>query len=83
MAFTPRVTSLDADKAAAFINHPLKIAQANKNIFEKEAMGILAADTGGNQRDLMNRCAMAVEVAAEQKEKIITTDLVNNLEIEF
>ena len=46
-------------------------------------MEILAADTGGNRRDLMNRCAMAMEVAAEQKEKIITTDLVNNLEIEF
>ncbi len=83
MAFMARITNLNAEEAAAFVLHRLKIAQADKDIFEKDALEILAADTGGNRRELMNRCAMAMELAAEQKEKVITPDLVNNLEIEF
>ena len=45
-------------------------------------MAIIAADTKGNRRDLMNRCAMAMEIATERKEKVITADLVNSLEME-
>lgn len=82
MAFMARTSNLNPEESADFIKHRLKIAEADKDIIDEDAIAIIAADTGGNRRDLMNRCAMAMEVAAERKEKIITPDLVNSLEME-
>ena len=82
MAFMARTSNLNPEESADFIKHRLKIAEADKDIIDEDAIAIIAADTGGNRRELMNRCAMAMEVAAERKEKIITPDLVNSLEME-
>ena len=82
MAFMFRTSNLNPEESADFIKHRLKIAGADENIIDEDAMAIIAADTKGNRRDLMNRCAMAMEIATERKEKIITADLVNSLEME-
>lgn len=81
MAFMFRVARLDAEEAAAFVKYRLKIAGASESIIDDDALAILAADAGGNRRELMNRCAMAMELAAERNEKVITPDLVNNMEL--
>ena len=82
MAFMFKTSNLNPEESADFIKHRLKIAGADENIIDEDAMAIIAADTKGNRRDLMNRCAMAMEIATERKEKIITADLVNSLEME-
>lgn len=81
MAFLFRVTRLNAEESVEFIKHRLTIAGAPVTIFDDDALSILAADAQGNRRELMNRCAMAIELASERNEKIITPDLVNNLEL--
>lgn len=81
MAFMFRVARLNAGESADFIRHRLKIAGAPENIIQDDALAILAADANGNRREIMNRCAMALELAEERKEKLITSDLVNNMEL--
>ena len=68
---------LSTDQAKEFILYRLKIAQAQDNIFEDDALDVLAMDCNGNRRILMNLCAMAMQIAAEKNEKVITADLVN------
>ena len=80
MSFTFRISNLNPDEAALFIKHRLKIAQADEKIIDDDAMAIIIADTKGNRREIMNRCAMAMELAAERKEKVITADLVHNMD---
>jgi type II secretory pathway predicted ATPase ExeA len=81
MAFMFRVARLDAEESANFIRHRLKIAEAPENIIQDDALAILSADANGNRRELMNRCAMAMELAEERNEKLITPDLVNSMEL--
>ena len=81
MAFMFRVAKLNSEESIDFIRHRLKIAGAKDDIIQDDALAILAADANGNRREIMNRCAMALELAEERNEKLITTDLVNNMEM--
>ena len=81
MAFMFRVVRMDNDESADFIRHRLKIAGASEDIIHEDALAILASDAGGNRREIMNRCAMALELAEERNEKLITADLVENMEL--
>lgn len=83
MSFMFRISNLNPEEAAAFIKHRLKIAQADEKMIDDDAMAIIIADSNGNRRAIMNRCAMAMEIAAERKEKIITPDLVHNMDVEL
>jgi hypothetical protein len=44
---------------------------------------IFIADTKGNRREIMNRCAMAMELATERNEKIISAELVHSMDLEL
>lgn len=76
-----RMPVLNDEESVEFIQHRLKIAEAPEDLFQKEALAILAADAKNNRRELMNRCAMALELASERKEKVITSDLVQNMDM--
>jgi Cdc6-like AAA superfamily ATPase len=77
-----KMNSLSPSDSIAFIKHRLSIAQANENIFSNDAMELIAADGNGNRRSLMNLCSMAMEVACERHERVISADLVHNMHME-
>lgn len=79
LAFLFPMPKLDTEQAKQFILYRLKIAEANDTIFETDALECLALDCAGNRRILMNLCAMALQVATERNEKVITADLVNSI----
>jgi type II secretory pathway predicted ATPase ExeA len=76
-----RVASLEPDEALDFIKHRLKIAGADEGIMEEDALHLIVSDAKGNRREIMNRCALAMELAAERKEKLVTADLVHSMEL--
>jgi general secretion pathway protein A len=82
MAAQFKMNSLSPSDSIAFIKHRLSIAQANENIFSNDAMELIAADGNGNRRSLMNLCSMAMEVACERHERVISADLVHNMHME-
>lgn len=82
LAFLFPMPKLDAESAKEFLLHRLKIAEADDKIFEPDALQCLALDCAGNRRILMNLAAMALQVAAERNEKVITADLVNTITAE-
>lgn len=83
MSFMFRISTLDTEESVAFIKHRMKIAKADEKIMDEDAMQIIIADTKGNRREIMNRCAMAMELAAERDEKVITADLVHSMELDL
>lgn len=68
---------LSIDEAKEFIHYRLKIAEADSNLFDDDALECLAIDTGGNRRILMNRAALCMEEAARRQDKVITVEIVN------
>ncbi len=83
LALLFKMPKLNIDQAKAFILYRLKIVQAQENIFEDDALDVLAMDCKGNRRVLMNLCATAMQFAAEKNEKVITADLVNTMAVEI
>jgi type II secretory pathway predicted ATPase ExeA len=75
----PRLTH---EETIEFIQFRLKIAQANQNIFDEQAMECIAADANGNRRIIMNIATLCLEEAARRKEKIITTEIVTAVNME-
>jgi len=73
---------LNSEQVHDFISFRLNIAQANKNMFDTEAIECINADTKGNRRVIMNVAAMCMEEAARRKEKIITNEIVSAIAME-
>lgn len=67
---------LSNDDAREFIAFRLKIAQAEENIFDAEAIDILATDAMGNRRTLCNRAALCLEEAARRNDRVVTAEIV-------
>jgi type II secretory pathway predicted ATPase ExeA len=63
-----------------FIEHRLKNADAPPDLFDKDAIEIIAAFTRGNRRTLMNTATMALEEAYYHEEKTITAETLYNSE---
>lgn len=82
LAYLFKMPGLKDIEAVDFIKHRLKIAEVKGDIFDDDALTMLASDAGGNRRELMNLCTLAMEVAKERKERIITADLINNMDLE-
>lgn len=57
-----------------FIENRLKNGEAPSDLFEDEAIAILAAHTRGNRRNVMNIATMALEEAYYRQEKTITAE---------
>jgi type II secretory pathway predicted ATPase ExeA len=75
----PKISIEDAKEFFAF---RLELAQANKNLFDTDAIECLAADTKGNRRMLMNRAALCLEEAARRSDKVVTAEIVSAVTLE-
>jgi len=74
------MAALTDEETSSFIAYRLKMAGAKENLFTPEAVQLLALDSKGNRRVLMNRCGNSMDEAMMRKEKIVTADLVRSLE---
>jgi type II secretory pathway predicted ATPase ExeA len=79
MFMTQRLTS---EQVHDFISFRLNSADADKNMFDVEAVECINADTNGNRRVVMNVAAMCVEEAARRKEKVVTHEIVSAIAME-
>jgi len=73
---------LNHQETMEFIQFRLKIAEANPNLFDEQAMQCIAADANGNRRVIMNIATLCLEEAARRKEKIITAEIVTAVTME-
>ena len=78
-----QMPKLTLDNAKEFILYRLKLAQADPAIFDSDALECLAADSKGNRRTLMNLAALCLEEAARCKDKVITSEIVNSVTLEY
>jgi len=74
---------LSIEEARAFVLFRLKIAEANPDLFDEQALECLASDAKGNRRMLMNLGALCLEEAARRKEKVITAEIVTAVSSEM
>jgi len=73
---------LTLDDAREFISFRLELAQADPDIFDKEAIDCLATDAKGNRRMIMNLAALCLEEAAKRKDKVVTPEIVTSISLE-
>jgi general secretion pathway protein A len=76
------MSRLNLEETIEFIRFRLKIAQADPNLFDQQAMECIATDANGNRRVVMNIATLCLEEAARRKEKIITTEIVTAIAME-
>lgn len=74
---------LTLDDAKDFITFRLQAAQADKNLFDSEALECLATDAKGNRRVLMSLAALCLEEAARRNDKVVTAEIVNAVTMEY
>ena len=67
---------LDEQESEAFIRFRLESASAPKDLFEKEAIGLIAAHCRGNRRMMMNTATQLLNEALFRNEKTIGSQLV-------
>ena len=70
---------LDEAASVAMIQHRLACAKAPADLFEREALSLLAVTSRGNRRELMNLATLALEEAFSQQEKTVGTQLLLSL----
>lgn len=75
-----KLTPLNESDVKRFIEYRLKNADAPSDLFDVEAMEIIAAQTRGNRRVIMNTATLALEEAYYRNEKTITAETVYNSE---
>lgn len=78
-----QMPKLSLEHAKEFIEYRLKIAQANPAIFDNDALENIAVDSKGNRRTLMNLASLCLEEAARRKDKVVTSEIVNSVTIEY
>ena len=76
MACTFRMEALTQDETKALLARRLETAKAPKDLFADDAMELLAAQSRGNRRELMNLGVMLCIEAHSREEKSITAELV-------
>ena len=72
-----RMEALNPDDAIALVKARLDLAKAPKDLFEKEAIELLATQSRGNRRELMNLATKLCVEAHIRTERTITAELVH------
>jgi type II secretory pathway predicted ATPase ExeA len=80
LAYFFEMEPLSHEDMAEFIAFRLKIAEAPEKVFQKNAIDLLAMDTGGNRREAMTQAGMYMDEAVQRKEKVITADLIHSVQ---
>lgn len=76
MACVFRVEALNQDETRNLLVRRLEIAKAPKNLFDEEAMELMATQCRGNRRELMNLGIRLCIEAHAREEKSITAEIV-------
>lgn len=76
MACTLVTKPLDEAEAVTFVQNHLERVQASKDLFQPEAITMLAAKTRGNRRELLNAAAVLLTEAMFRKERTVGPHLV-------
>lgn len=80
LAYFFEMEPLSHEDTADFVAFRLKIAEAPKNAFQKNAIELLAMDTNGNRREIMTQAGMYMDEAVLRKEKTVTADLIYSVQ---
>ncbi len=67
---------LDEADCARLIEHRLTVGKAPSNLFEDEAIALMAAHSAGNRRHLMNLATMLLQEAFDRQEQRVSAQLV-------
>jgi type II secretory pathway predicted ATPase ExeA len=67
---------LSEQECSQLIQHRLVAAKAVPDLFESEAIALMAAHTAGNRRNLMNLATMLLQEAFDRKERCVSAQLV-------
>lgn len=70
---------LDESSCLAFLKHRLELAKAPQDLFDREALNLLASTSRGNRRELVNLATLALEEAFAQQQKTIGAQLLLSL----
>lgn len=70
-----RMQALDEAGVRSFIAHRLALVKAPKDLFEDDALGLIAMDSKGNRRMAMNIAGNCMNLAVVRNEKTIAYDL--------
>ena len=69
-----KLSPLNEHETREFIQSRLNNAEAPKDLFDKDAIDLIAAHSRGNRRDIMNISTLALEEAYYRQEKTITAE---------
>lgn len=67
---------LSEQDCTLLIQHRLVAGKATADLFEPEAIALMAAHTAGNRRNLMNLATMLLQEAFDRKERTVSAQLV-------
>ena len=67
---------LSEQDCSQLIQHRLAASKAAPDLFESEAIALMAAHTAGNRRNLMNLATMLLQEAFDRKERCVSGQLV-------
>lgn len=76
-----RVEPLSEIETEEFISFRLRCAQAPKDLFEPDAMCLLAAHCHGNRREIMNLGTLLLSEAFYRNEKVVSTGLFTDCDL--
>jgi len=77
------MAKLSIDDAKEFLVYRLALVKAQDNLFADDALHCLAIDSKGNRRTLMNLATLCLEEAARRNDKVITSEIVNSVTLEY
>ncbi len=66
---------LSEEETHAFVTHRLRIAKVKTDLFESEVLSLMAAQTSGNRRQLMNLATMLLQEAYDRNENTISAQV--------
>jgi type II secretory pathway predicted ATPase ExeA len=70
---------LDESNCLAFLKHRLDLAKAPQDLFDREALNLLASTSRGNRREIVNLATLALEEAFVLEQKTIGVQLLLSL----
>jgi len=67
---------LSEEETNLFINHRLDQARAKRELFQPDAVSLIAAQTSGNRRQIMNLATLLLQEAYERGEQTVSSQLI-------
>ena len=75
------IDPLDEKETEQFIAFRIHGAQAPKDLFEPEALALVAAHCHGNRREIMNMGTLLLSEAYYRKEKTVSAELIADCDL--